>query len=512
MIYDRAIADRVPLQYYTPPIEVRPPTSLASYQGSGAVPQGDGNFADDVASPQPNRPQDLQFALMANDVYTPTVDADGVATTTDSRTELEAAGWNRLEPQGDHLVDAQGNQVPIDPSELEDPQSGFRAAIYQNDQGQYVVAFAGTNDWGIGDGGDLDDNLAQGAGATTEQYSQAMALGRRAEAVFGDGNVAFSGQSLGGGLASAATLATDSAGVTFNSAGLSNDTLEDMGYNPNAVRADVADSGQVRRYVVDFEPLNTVQQDVPGLNLAPDAVGREFRLPVPDGVSPFNPKDTHGGGGDNPSYVAAMREETPYRRDTLYDNPLGLYNNVQERGGELLFNATGSLIENSVATGNDVLDTLSAKGSDIAQTAREDFGRGDYVAGTYSLTGDVLEGGFNLAADVTSGQLNTTGDLLADVGNYGGGVLRDVGEYTGLEAPADFLASVVEGSGQGLDTVMETTSGVVEWGLDGLGTVSEGLLDVTGDVQQGVTDLAQATGEAFVDGVDGAVSWAKGLL
>src|SRR3546814_12797552 len=87
-------------------------------------------------------------------------------------------------------------------------------------------------------------------GFETGQYSDAIALAQRAEQVFGEGNVVVTGHSLGGGLASAAALATGASGVTFNAAGLSNETLESLGFNPNAVRDSVSDSGQLRRYIV----------------------------------------------------------------------------------------------------------------------------------------------------------------------------------------------------------------------------------------------------------------------
>src|SRR3546814_2651561 len=89
----------------------------------------------------------------------------------------------------------------------------------------------------------------------TQQYNQAVALAKEAEVAFGDGNVVFTGHSLGGGLASAAALSVDASAVTFNAAGLSNETLRDLGLNPNAARSELADSGQVRRYVVNGDPL-----------------------------------------------------------------------------------------------------------------------------------------------------------------------------------------------------------------------------------------------------------------
>ena len=503
MIYaDYSVRYNPPPPVYVPPPPPPPPP----------LPPGDGKFADQVAGKNPQKGSDLQFAQMANDVYTqiPTdVQGTNVATGTQSGKELEAAGWDRLQPQGDHLVDNQGREIPIDPSELEDPTSGFRAAIYQNDKGQYVVAFAGTNDWGVGEGGDSDDNLGQGAGFQTQEYSQAMALGRRAEAVFGDGNVAFAGQSLGGGLASAATLATDSAGVTFNSSGLSNDTLEDLGFNPNAVRSETADSGQIRRYVVNYEPLNTVQQDVPILNMAPDAVGREFRVDIPDGISPFDLAATHGGGGDGASYVEALRSETPYRPDDMFFDPGKLEDNTLERGAEFVFNGFGSILENGSTMVGDVIDGVSNKVDDIGDVIDTKFAQGDYVEGSFDIAGDVIEGGFNVVGDMGKGTLNLVGDLSTDVANFGGGVLRDLGEFTGLETPFNGVASFVEGTGEVVDTVAEFGGDAVGWVADGLGTVSEGVVDMAADAAQGVTDVAVATGEAISDGVDAGVNWVK---
>lgn len=103
---------------------------------------------------------------------------------------------------------------------LRNGKSGFDAAIYRNDQGQYVVAFRGTDQWFGPEGADIKANDGQALGLTTEQYQQAILLAKRAVEAFGKGNVIFTGHSLGGGLASAAMLATGAPGVTFNAAGL----------------------------------------------------------------------------------------------------------------------------------------------------------------------------------------------------------------------------------------------------------------------------------------------------
>ena len=136
------------------------------------------------------------MALLAKDVYSLTGGA---------------AGFNRL---SDSALLGFG----IDPASLHDVGSGFRAGIYSNDK-QYVLAFAGTNDWR-----DWLSNVRQATGYDDVQYNQAVAAAKSAKAAFGDALV-IAGHSLGGGLAATAALATGTVAVTFNAAGVSDYTL-----------------------------------------------------------------------------------------------------------------------------------------------------------------------------------------------------------------------------------------------------------------------------------------------
>src|SRR3546814_11144139 len=97
-------------------------------------------------------------------------------------------GWNRLEPNadGNALVDAQGREIPIDPALLS-TSNGFDAAIYQNDQGQYVVAYRGTDNWGVANPGDADDNALQGMGFVNGPYSSALTPAQAPGPVVGEG-------------------------------------------------------------------------------------------------------------------------------------------------------------------------------------------------------------------------------------------------------------------------------------------------------------------------------------
>ena len=113
---------------------------------SRGYPVGNGTLARDVRGTEPQADRDLQFALMANDAYK---SKGAGATGTASERELAAAGWKRLTPVGDHMVDAQGHRIPINPALLHGRDSGYDAAIYQNDQGQYVLAYRGTDSWSL---------------------------------------------------------------------------------------------------------------------------------------------------------------------------------------------------------------------------------------------------------------------------------------------------------------------------------------------------------------------------
>src|SRR5690606_36323889 len=352
-------------------------------------------------------------------------------------------------------------------------------------------AFRGTDDWGLAPSGDADDNALQGLGFETGQYRDAVALAETAQRTLGEGNVAFTGHSLGGGLASAAALATGGPGVTFNAAGLSDQTLESLGFNPNAVRDDAADSGQLRRYIVNGDPLNAAQQDVPLipiLNMSPpNAVGHELRIDPPAGMGGLGDLAAlHGGGGDGASYVDALGQNTAYdpaTRPTLSEQAgsavnggldgLGnLANRVLTAGGEP---ALGWAVDGLLDDGGDVLDTgisvlgnvgidglerfgefnLNQLGSVLRQgqevvgefgdngpelvdglaQAGQEYLQGDRVDGTAQALGDVADFAIDTVCSLADGAIGVLGDTTQNLANAGGGLLRDSGDATGLDAP-----------------------------------------------------------------------------
>jgi len=198
---------------------------------------------------------DLELMQLANAVYDPAVQSVG--------------NWTRV---GDADLRAAG----IDPATLENPDTGFRAGIYTNGEGQYVLAYAGSNEFQDWTGA----NFEQGVGWQNEQYDQAVQLAQQADAAFGD-NLVITGHSLGGGLAATGALATGNAAVTFNASGVHDQTIERLGLDAATARADAA-GGQIRRYNISGDPLTGAQEDTFGLNaIMPDAPGHEISLDDP---------------------------------------------------------------------------------------------------------------------------------------------------------------------------------------------------------------------------------------
>ncbi|WP_149195112.1 phospholipase [Luteimonas suaedae] len=229
--------------------------------------------------------------------------------------ELSAAAYDpSVRSVGDwtRLDDAQLLAAGIDPASLENPETGFRAGIYTDGEGNHVLAFAGSNEFQDWTGA----NIRQGLGWQAEQFDEAVQLAQLADAAFGD-SLAITGHSLGGGLAATASLATGNTAVTFNASGVHDDTMRDLGLDPDAAKADAA-AGQIRRYNVDGEALTTAQQDIWGVNGIPDAPGHEIVLDDPDpltGWNRFNPIAIVQHSGElhlQGAVLEALREQRPW--------------------------------------------------------------------------------------------------------------------------------------------------------------------------------------------------------
>ncbi|QKO40440.1 phospholipase [Serratia marcescens] len=225
--------------------------------------------APGVTRGQQSQEGDYALALLAKDVYS----LNGQGT----------AGFNRL---SDSALLGFG----IDPASLHDAGSGFQAGIYSNDK-QYVLAFAGTNDWR-----DWLSNVRQATGYDDVQYNQAVAAAKSAKAAFGD------------------ALATGTVAVTFNAAGVSDYTLNRLGIDPAAAKKD-AEAGGIRRYSEQYDMLTSTQEST---SLIPDAIGHNITLANNDtltGIDDWRPskhldRSLTAHGIDK--VISSMAEQKPW--------------------------------------------------------------------------------------------------------------------------------------------------------------------------------------------------------
>ena len=199
-------------------------------------------------APASSTPEELRaHALLAEDVY---ADAPNP-------------------PEGYRVAsEADLRALNLDPTLLTD--GDFRARVYATGEGastEYVVAFRGSQSLG-----DWVANVQQGAGIDSAHYRAALAIGERIGRSDVAGQTSFTGHSLGGGLASAAAIASGRPADTFNAAGLHNDTIADA----NAIREanGTATEAQVDAWYVDGEVLSVLQNG--GDRVIGGAIGRFF--------------------------------------------------------------------------------------------------------------------------------------------------------------------------------------------------------------------------------------------
>ena len=169
-------------------------------------------------------------------------------------------GWQRIE-----LTSKELNSLRLESHN----DNGFKSAIYgrwdaeQGKYTEYVYATAGTDftskkDW--------ENNIAQLDG-NSEQYRQSVGNAKALHDYFGDKELTFVGHSLGGGMASANSLATGRNAITFNAAGLSKETKTTLKLNNK--------TGTIKAVVAKGEILDLLQKRI-GMS----AEGTRINLPT----------------------------------------------------------------------------------------------------------------------------------------------------------------------------------------------------------------------------------------
>lgn len=157
----------------------------------------------------------------------------------------------------------------------------FKAEIYTDGNGNYVLSYRGTD----GSGPDWGNNFKQGAGfETNAEIDKFSGLAANTAVEFAQrfgndsahpDNLAITGHSQGGGLATVGSIASGVPAVTFDASGIHPNTWDRLGVDPQKAR-DIAENGQIRAYSLKDDLLTQTQESGPLGLLAPDALGTKI--------------------------------------------------------------------------------------------------------------------------------------------------------------------------------------------------------------------------------------------
>lgn len=165
------------------------------------------------------------------------------------------AGW-------EHVSDDELKELGINSKAFEKLVSGFSATLYRDVDGRYALAFRGTNelqDWASNAGNSLlfSQQAAEAAQLTDHIKQRLEANGVKAD------QLSLTGHSLGGGIASIASLTSGVRAATFNASGAS-----DMTKTLSVARRYVqhgefvsfeGEKGKITAYTASGDPLTRIQ-------------------------------------------------------------------------------------------------------------------------------------------------------------------------------------------------------------------------------------------------------------
>ena len=170
-------------------------------------------------------------------------------------------------------------KLGVNTTELNDTKTGFKADIYKDKNGDYVLVYRGTYSDPNHPENDLihdwskewtDDNMRQGLGMGSKQYKKSIELAKKVKkgSERQGKQLTIAGHSLGGGLATAAGAATGSKTYAFCPAGVLPNTYKKYGVqNP--------DTSKVHTYYSNQDFLNMASNN---LSLMPKAAGERIML------------------------------------------------------------------------------------------------------------------------------------------------------------------------------------------------------------------------------------------
>jgi hypothetical protein len=159
-------------------------------------------------------------------------------------------------------------QYGLAPRNLQITNTNFRAQLYTSDPAVFgedvkpTLVFKGTDMTSLDD---WSNNFLQGLNKDSAYYRRAVEIGKKLGSTVSPVDIA--GHSLGGGLCSAASVASGKDCWSFNAAGLRPETVARYGGTPQP--------SKVYAYHVDGEILTTVQHLMP----LPEAIGAPYPLP-----------------------------------------------------------------------------------------------------------------------------------------------------------------------------------------------------------------------------------------
>lgn len=268
----------------------------------------------------------------------------------------------------------------------------------------------------------------------TAHYRQAVTLAQDAREAFGN-NLATTGHSLGGGLASAAALAIGCPSVVFNPAGLSDQTLRDLGFSPNQARA-IASDGLIRLYATQYDLLTNLQQ-----NILP-SVGTEIRI----SNTTLNPVRAHLITG-----MIQGLESGKVIPIKLTVDPVG-------RVGEAIFDVCTYFARQGGGLVNDIVGV----GKQLVQNVGRDLSGGRPLA----APGNIVSASLQTTSNIAKRGFNVVSNLAEAGGNLVGGLFRDAGTLVRLPGTGNAVGIWLETQTQRAGNLLFTAGSKIKSGLD----------------------------------------------